>query len=308
MSKQIFNSVKLIDIAGLTTVLDFIRWGATQFEKNHLFYGHGAESAWDEASLLLLSCLKMSPNQYSEVLNCHLTEDEKKELVEKINIRIKTKKPVAYITNEAWFGGLSFYVDERVLVPRSPIAELIVNQFSPWLDSTEVKTAVDVCTGSACIACLLAHYFPQAQVDAIDISEEALAVAGMNIHNHGLEKQVNLIQSDLMKQVMNKKYDLIVTNPPYVAKNIVNTLAAEYQHEPELGLIAGDAGLDCIIPLLKQAKKTLNPGGFLVMEVGSSQEALENYFPHIQFLWLDFDNNATGVFILEQNELLKIKD
>lgn len=290
----------------LKTIGDFIRYAVTEFEKNGLFYGHGTDNPWDEAANLVFLTLHLPMNIPEYIYATRLIMEERETLYHIIQKRITTRKPIAYLTQRSWFAGLEFFVDERVLVPRSPIAELIEKHFSPWLDEIEVRHIADVGTGSACIACACAAYFPEAQVDAIDISSDALEVAKENVTRHGLTEQVNLIKSDLFSQVpAGRKYELIVSNPPYVDAQAMKTLPAEYRQEPELGLAAGDDGLELAIPLLIQALERLTDDGILIVEVGHSQAALEQRFPHIPFIWLDFERGGTGVFLLTASELRK---
>lgn len=291
----------------LKTIFDFVRFAASHFDEAELFYGHGTNNAWDEAAYLILHTLNLPPDSPSAIFNSRLIPIEKNKILEKIKTRIEKRCPVAYITNEAWFAGLSFYVDERVLVPRSPIAELIDNEFSPWLDNVQVERIADVCTGSSCIAIALALKYPQATVDALDISDDALAVANINIDRFDLTDQVHAIKSDLLTTVENEKYDLIVSNPPYVDAKSMEALPDEYRHEPALGLEAGEHGLDYVIPLLKQAKNCLNPGGIIVVEVGFSQEALEVRLPDAEFVWLEFEQGGEGVFLLTYDNLMALE-
>jgi len=291
-------------IATLITVQDWLRFGATLFEEADLFFGHGADNAWSEAAQLILPVLHLSPDYLPDVLSCRLLPTEKKQVADFFAQRVTKKIPAAYITEQAWFAGLRFYVNSHVLVPRSPIAELIEQHFSPWLDSQEVLSIADIGTGSGCIACACAHYFPDATVDAIDISADALSVAQKNIAQHGLEDRVQAIQSDLFAKVDSaKKYDLIVSNPPYVDQRGMDALPVEFLAEPRLGLAAGQDGLDIVIPLLHQAAERLTENGILIVEVGFSQPALEAKFPDVPFLWLDFQRGGQGVFLLTAEQL-----
>lgn len=289
----------------LQTIRDFLRWATSRFNEASLYYGHGTDNAWDEAIALILHTLHLPHDIDPAVLDAHLTEKERTQLLQLIQRRINERIPVPYLTHEAWFTGLPFYVDERVLIPRSPIAELIENQFSPWIDPDQVHHILDLCTGSGCIAIASAKAFPDAMVDASDVSVDALAVAKMNVLRHQVEDQVNLIQSDLFNEIPQKKYDIIVSNPPYVDADDFSSLPEEYRYEPILGLKAGQDGLDMARVILQQAKRYLNPNGILIVEVGNSEVALAEQFPEIPFTWLEFQRGGGGVFLLRATELDK---
>lgn len=287
----------------LVTLRDMIRWGTSQFNAAGLSFVQGMPSAIDEAAYLCLSALHLPPDFSGEYFDCVLTMDERLHVLSLFQQRID-HKPSAYITNEAWFAGLSFYVDERVLIPRSPIAEMIQQQFSPWISPDKVKTILDLCTGSACIAIACAYAFEQAQVDASDISADALAVAEINRHNHGMENRVSLIESNLFESLAEKRYDIIVSNPPYVSAQEMEELAAEFDFEPgELALSAGEIGMDIVLPMLQQARRFLSDEGILVVEVGYSQAALEQVLPQVPFFWVDFEFGGDGVFVLTAKQL-----
>jgi ribosomal protein L3 glutamine methyltransferase len=296
------------DINELLTIRDVLRWAVSRFNEAGLYYGHGTDSAWDEAVALILRTLHLPHDINPVILDARLTHAERDKLHQLILRRVNERIPVAYLTNEAWFAGLPYFVDERVLIPRSPIAELIEVNFHPWLDPNEVNKILDLCTGSGCIAIACAKAFPDAQVDASDISADALAVAKINVLRHEVADQVNLLHSDLFKSIPVKKYDLIVSNPPYVDAEDMSELPKEYHHEPELGLASGTDGLDAVIQILKTAPKYLNPLGTLIVEVGNSEAALAERFPEIPFTWLDFENGGGGVFLLTAQQLLESEE
>ena len=290
----------------LRTIQDMIRWATTEFNRAGLFYGHGADNAIDDALRLIMPSLNLPLSCDSEIYNTRLTRREREMLVALIVKRIELRIPVAYITNTAWFAGLEFYVDERTLVPRSPFAELINASFEPWLQTSPLRI-LDLCTGSGCIAIACAYAFPEAEVDAVDISDDALEVAEINIQGHGVEQQVTPIYSDLFSGVADQKYDLIVSNPPYVDQEDMDNLPDEFRHEPELGLASGFDGLDLVRKMLKQAGDRLNENGLLFVEVGNSQVHLQAAYPHIPFEWIEFAQGGHGVFVLTKAQLDEIK-
>ena len=294
-----------MDIAAqLTTIRDYIRWAASRFNEAGLFFGHGTASATDEAAMLVLHAIHQPYDLPAGYFNCVLDSSERVAILALLERRITERKPASYLTQQAWFAGLPFYVDERVLVPRSPFAELIEQRFEPWLDDPDAVTDVlDLCTGSGCIAIATALAFPDARVDAVDISPDALAVARINVDRHDLADYVNLLQSDLFGAIGSKKYDLIVSNPPYVSHAEWAALPLEYHAEPRIGLESGETGLDCVNTILKQAKAHLKPGGLLIVEVGSSAEALEAAYPQLPFCWIDFERGGDGVFVLSYDQL-----
>ena len=287
----------------LRTVNDLVRWGASQFNKSDIYFGHGTNNAIDEALALVLFGLNLEHGLPNELMAARVTQTEREAVIELLKRRIEEKLPAAYLTNEAWFAGLKFFVDERVLVPRSPIAELIESGFEPWIDSSQVHSVLDLCTGSGCIAIACAYAFPEAEVDAVDISEDALAVARINTDKHHLSGQMNLLKSDVFNQLTGQTYDVIVSNPPYVDAQDMNALPHEFTHEPTLGLEAGEDGLDIVIRILREARAHLNPGGILVVEVGNSQHALMEKYPEVPFMWVEFARGGDGVFVLDYSTL-----
>jgi ribosomal protein L3 glutamine methyltransferase len=294
--------------ATLATLRDYIRWGASRFNQAGLFFGHGTANAIDEAASLALFALHLPHNLPGGYFNCVLTPAERLEVLGLLERRIAERKPAAYLTHEAWFCGMPFYVDGRVLVPRSPIAELIEKRFSPWVgEPDEVSDILDLCTGSGCIAVACAVAFPDAYVDAADISPEALDVALTNIATHDVGDQVSAVCSDLFDGLAGKRYDLIVSNPPYVASEEWRNLPSEYHAEPRLGLESGETGLDCVRRILNQAEAHLKPEGLLIVEVGSSAEALEDAYPDVPFCWLEFDRGGDGVFLLTAGQLTECR-
>ena len=284
-------------------VADVIRWVEQQLSQADLYFGHGTDNALDEAAWLVGAALGVSPYELDAHLDDELTTAQQTTVRELLDSRVGTRKPLAYLLKEAWFAGLKFYVDERVIVPRSLTAEFITEQFQPWIDPARVQSVLDLCTGSGCMAVALAKAFPEAQVDAVDISEDALAVARINVENHGLRERVRLIRSDLFEALAGKRYDLIVTNPPYVGQNEMTTLPPEYRHEPALALASGEDGLTAVTRILAEAASHLNSGGILVAEVGNSAEVLQEKFVAVPFTWLVTSTGDESVFLLTVEQL-----
>ncbi|MGA7536914.1 MAG: 50S ribosomal protein L3 N(5)-glutamine methyltransferase [Candidatus Rickettsiella isopodorum] len=285
---------------------DILRWGYTQFNKANLYYGHGTDNVWDEIVYLVLSTLKLGPHLNPCFLGASLSLAERRLLIENIRQRVEERIPTAYLVNEARFAGLTFYVDARVLIPRSPIAELIQRAFTPWVEDTKrINTLLDIGTGSGCIAIACAYAFPEARVDAIDNSKDALTVAAVNVAAHKLQGQINLIHSDLFENLDSRLYDIIISNPPYVDAEDFASLPIEYQHEPAMALAAGKEGLDFVIQILRHANKYLKKKGILIVEVGNSKSALVKSYPQIPFLWLEFEQGEAEIFLLTQEQLTR---
>ena len=280
-----------------------IHWGADLFEQAGLAFGHGTDNALDESAALVLHELQIGYDQPDAVLDAELQEEDRLRVIALLERRVASRKPAAYLVNEARFAGLSFYVDERVLVPRSPIAELVEAGFAPWIDPRRVRKVLDLCCGSGCIGIACAWAFPDARVDMADLSTDALDVAGENIRRHHLESRVRAVESNLFAALTEARYDIIVSNPPYVPRQEVRELPAEYRHEPALGLVAGSDGLDVVSSILNEAAAYLHDDGILVVEVGDSQQRLVEQYPGVPFLWLEFEYGGDGVFMLEAARL-----
>lgn len=288
-----------------TTLRDFVRYAASLFQEKGIYLGHGTDHVWDEAITLVLHTLHLPLSTPPHVLDAHLTQAEKQTIYARIQTRVEKRIPLAYLTNEAWFSNLAFYVDERVLIPRSPIAELIENRFQPWIDPDQVHHILDLCTGSACIAIACAKLFPEADIHACDLSQDALAVANINRLRHHVQDQVQLFQGDLWDALPSgQTYDIIVSNPPYVNWQDMQALPPEYHHEPSLGLRAGEDGLDIVHRIIEQAKSRLTPQGILIVEVGNSEAALLDHYPNLPFIFPEFERaQSGGVFILHAHDL-----
>ncbi|HSH73587.1 MAG TPA: 50S ribosomal protein L3 N(5)-glutamine methyltransferase [Methylophilaceae bacterium] len=288
----------------LITVRDWLRYSVSRFEEAGIFYGHGTDNAYDEAAWLVLAALHLPHDTLENFFDAKLITLERDHLAALIERRVTERTPTAYLVNEAWLKGFKFYVDERVIVPRSFIAELLETGLSPWIEYQEmVESAADICTGSGCLGVLLAHAFPNAAVDVIDISPDAIAVANINIANYGLQEQVTAIESDMFTALSGKTYDLIISNPPYVDAPSMATLPEEYRNEPQLALGSGDAGLDHTHTILREAGKYLNDGGLLVVEIGHNRNALLQAYPQLPFTWLEVASGDEFVFLLTKEQL-----
>lgn len=299
MDKIIVNEV----IDEMVTLQDMLRWAVSRFNAANLFYGHGTDNSWDEAVQLILPTLYLPIDIPSTLQSSRLTRSERQRIVERVVKRINERTPIAYLTNKAYFCDLEFFVDERVLIPRSPISELIQQRFEPML-SQEPTRIMDLCTGSACIGIACAYAFPDAEVDVVDISTDALDVAEINIQDHGLEQQVTPMRSDLFNDLPEVKYDLIVSNPPYVDEEDMNSLPDEYRHEPELGLAAGSDGLKLMRRIIADAPDFLTENGVLICEVGNSMVHVQEQYAHLSMTWLEFENGGHGVFMMTRDELV----
>lgn len=290
--------------AQLHTVRDLLRFAVSRFNQAGLFFGHGSATAYDEAVYLILHTLQLPLDQLEPFLDAHLTDIEQGQVLSIIERRIVERKPAAYLTKEAWLGDYRFYVDERVIVPRSFIAELLQTQLAPWIvDPDAVYSALDLCTGSGCLAILMAHSFENAIIDALDISAPALEVANKNINDYHLAERINLVQSDLFTELSPRRYDLIISNPPYVNAESMIRLPQEYRHEPDKALASGGDGLEATRTILRTAAKYLNDQGLLIVEIGHNRDALEQAFPQTPFTWLEVSAGDEFVFLLSRSEL-----
>ncbi len=288
----------------LLTLRDFLRYAVSRFNGAELTYGHGCTNAFDEAAYLLLSALHLPHDKLDPFLDAKLLAQERNLILNLIERRVSERIPVAYLTHEAWLGDFSFYVDERVIIPRSFIAELVLEQLYPWVEEPEsIASALDLCTGSGCLAILMAHAFPEATIDAADISGDALAVAQRNVASYRLEDRINLVRSDLFGSLSGKSFDLIISNPPYVNAASMAGLPAEYLHEPDIALASGDDGLDAARKIILESASHLERDGLLLVEIGHNREALEAAFPDIEFTWLDTQGGSGHVFLLKREQL-----
>jgi ribosomal protein L3 glutamine methyltransferase len=292
------------DTESLITVRDWLRFAVSRFNEAKLCFGHGSDNAFDEAAYLILHTLHLPLDRLEPFLDASLTHGESEQVQMVIERRVRERLPAAYLTHEAWLGAHRFYVDERVIVPRSFIAELLHEQLVPWVENPdEVGSALDLCTGSGCLAILAALAFPNAQVDAVDLSKDALDVAARNVEDYGLQQRIELLSSDLFAALDGRSYDLILSNPPYVNAESVAALPPEYQAEPALALGSGEDGLDATRQILAAAKSHLNPGGLLVVEIGHNRDELEAACPTLPFTWLDTESGDQFVFMLRREDL-----
>lgn len=292
----------------LVSIRDYLRWGVSEFGRAGLFFGHGTDNAYDESRVLVSHVLNLPFDFETELLDARLTIAERESILSLLERRITERVPAAYLTREAWFAGLSFYVDERVLVPRSPIAELIAQDFEPWLSGIYPQRILDLCSGSGCIGIACAYQFEDASVDLADISLDAINVADINIARHELSDRVRAVQSDVFEWLAGERYDLIVSNPPYVDAEDLADMPMEYHREPVLGLASGPDGLDITRQILRHAADHLNVGGVLIVEVGNSCVALDEAYPNVPFMWLEFERGGHGVFVMTREQLLEYAD
>jgi len=292
----------------LETVRDWLRYAVSRFGEAKLAFGHGTTNAYDEAAYLVLHALHLPLDRLDPFLDARLTQSERMQVAQVLDRRIDRRVPAAYLTQEAWLGEFRFHVDERVIIPRSYIAELLPDGLAPYVGPPElVASALDLGTGSGCLAILLAHAYPGVDVDAVDVSNDALTVAQRNVADYGLADRINLIRSDLFANLSGKSYDLIISNPPYVTNVAMGNLPPEYRHEPRIALAGGEDGLDAVRTILEQAPRFLNAGGTLVVEVGHNRPAVEQAFPRLPFVWLETALAADGVFLLKREELVGVR-
>lgn len=292
----------------LTTIRDYIRWTLSEFHRKEVYFGHGTDNPWDEAVQLVLAAVDLPWNSDPSILDSSLLSEERLRVIEFVTRRAINREPLPYITGVAWFAGLPFTVDDRVLIPRSPFAELIERHFSPWLPEKPVERILDLCTGSGCIGIACAVAFEEAEVDLADISTDALMVAEINIKRHELQDRVHLRHSDLFNQLEGSCYDLIVSNPPYVDKADLLSMPSEYQHEPELALGSGEDGLEITRTILRQAADFLTDEGVLLVEVGNSEVHLMEAYPQIPFTWVVLEEGGNGIFMLTAEVLKRYRE
>ena len=288
----------------LETLRDWLRFAVSRFAAAKVAFGHGTTNAYDEAAYLLLHALSLPLDRLEPFLDAHLTEMERAKLAALIARRVDERIPAAYLTGEAWLGDFRFYVDQRVIIPRSFVAELLPDGLAPYIGSGDaIHNALDLCTGSGCLAILLAHAFPNAEIDAVDVSPDALAVAQHNVADYGLADRINLIRSDLFANLRGKTYDLIVSNPPYVTTMVMESLPPEFRHEPEVALAGGDDGMEAVRAIVDAAPTFLNSRGVLVVEVGNGRDSVEAVFPRLPFVWLATRSSSDAVFLLTRDDL-----
>jgi ribosomal protein L3 glutamine methyltransferase len=289
----------------LCSVRDLIRYGVSRFNEAKLFFGHGSDNAWDEAVYLVLFALHLPPDQLEPFMDARVLPEERERALSLIDLRCEQRLPAPYLTHEAWLQGFRFHVDQRVIVPRSPIAELLMNQLSPWIsDPYEVTGILDLCTGSGCLAIIAAHQFPEAFVDATDISRDALDVAAINVAQHGMDDRLNLHHGSLYDPLpVAARYDLIISNPPYVNTTSMGKLPAEYRHEPRLALAGGDDGMDIVRTIIEQAPAHLSDEGLLVIEIGHERAFFEAAFPELEPIWLDTAEASDQILLLSRGQL-----
>lgn len=292
------------DTESLITVRDWLRFAVSRFNEARLCFGHGSDNAFDEAAYLILHTLHLPLDRLDPFLDASLTHGESEQVQAIIERRVKERLPAAYLTREAWLAGHRFYVDERVIVPRSHIAELLSEQLTPWIEAPDdIGSVLDLCTGSGCLAILAALAFPHAKVDALDLSGDALAVAARNITDYGLDARIQRIESDLFAALAGRRYDVIISNPPYVNAESVAALPQEYLAEPVMALGSGEDGLDATREILSHVRAHLNPGGLLVVEIGHNRDALEAAYPDLPFTWLETESGGEFVFMLKREDL-----
>jgi ribosomal protein L3 glutamine methyltransferase len=290
----------------LATVRDWLRYAVSRFNEAGLAFGHGTTNAWDEAAYLVLHALHLPLDRLEPFLDAKLTQPERAALAEVLARRVDERVPAAYLTHEAWLGHFRFYVDERVIVPRSYIAELLPDHLAPFVGEPDaVRTALDLCTGSGCLAILLADAFALADIDAVDVSADALAVAQRNVSDYGLAGRINLIRSDVYANLADKSYDLVISNPPYVTAVAMDNLPPEHRREPAIALAGGEDGLDVVRRIVKDAPRHLNPRGMLVMEIGDGRNAVEAAFPRLELTWLATASSDDSVFAVSREALVR---
>jgi ribosomal protein L3 glutamine methyltransferase len=289
----------------LLSVRDLIRYAVSRFNEHKLFFGHGSDNAWDEAVYLVLHALHLPPDQLEPFMDARILPSEREKALSLIDLRCEHRLPAPYLTHEAWLQGYAFHVDQRVIVPRSPIAELLMNQLSPWIaDPYEVTGILDLCTGSGCLAIIAAHQFPEAFVDATDISKDALDVALINVAQHGLKDRLNLHHGSLYDPLpVSAQYDIIISNPPYVNAASMQKLPPEYRHEPSLALAGGDDGMDVVRTIIEQAPAHLRDDGLLLIEIGHERAFFDLAFPELEPVWLDTAEASDQILLLTKEQL-----